>query len=213
MRTIDPKYKDTPQGKALAEAQANFHEASQALVAANRISRAAGHTSTEELEKAANVLQDAHNKMNAAEAEYVLLTGGPEPVPLTKAVISKVQKLFPPEQQAEVTRLLETECANNLPLSDIGTSKGLERIRLAVLKVADGNASELRKQIQIAKRDWRDVINDAEYPEATSLSLVEYSNLDEASRQKISKRDREQYLAWLNKDRPWKKLWPWRRNT
>ena len=75
------------------------------------------------------------------------------------------------------------------------------------------------KHIQAAKRDWRDVINSAEYPEATSVGLLEYIKLDERSRQKLDQRDLEQYLAWLNKERIssqspriWNKVLPWRRN-
>ena len=145
MRKIPEKYKELPQGKALKEAQEKFLETSQALLVANRKSQAAGYDSTEEIENAASALQDAELRMKEAEAAFDQATGGPEPVPLTDAVISKVEHLFPQGQQAEVKRLLETECANNLPFREIGTAQGLERIRLAVLKVADGNESELRK--------------------------------------------------------------------
>ena len=83
----------------------------------------------------------------------------------------------------------------------------------------DGSEAELREQIDAAKRDWRDVLNAAEYPEA-SRRLLEYSKLDETTRERVDKRNREQYLAWLGKDeRPapranmWHKLWPRKRST
>ena len=70
-------------------------------------------------------------------------------------------------------------------------------MRLAVVKAARGSLAELRIQITIAKRDWRDVINSAEYPEAVRMGLAEYSKLDEKVRCELEARDRQQYLAWL----------------
>ena len=220
MREIPEKYIDTAVGKALKEAQEKFLHASQELLKANIKSRAANYTSTDEVEKSASLLLEAEEKMKAAEAAFDQVTGGPEPVALTKAVRRKVRQSFAPEQQAEVIRLLERECANNLPFHNIGTDEGLERIRLDVLKLADGSAAELQRQIASAKSDWRDVINAAEYPEASRLGLAEYTKLDEKTREQIQKRDREQYLAWLGQDEPstkykniWRKLLPWKRNS
>ena len=214
MREIPEKYKDSAVGKDLQEAQETFLKASQELLTANRTARAENYADSNEVQDKASALLEAEERMKGAEAAFDLATGGPEPVPLTGAVRRKVLQSFPLEQSAEVSRLLETECANNLPLSDIGTPEGLERIRLAVLKVADGSEAEFRKQIDAAKRDWRDVINAAEYPEASQLGLLEYSKLDDKTREQIDKRDREQHLLWLGQDkrRPagesiWRKLW------
>jgi|GEM_PF-1284451 len=215
MREIPPKYEDSAVGKALKEAQETFLKASQELLTANRTARAGNYANTNEAQDKASALLEAEERMKAAEAAFDLVTGGSEPVPLTDAVRRKVLQSFPVEQRAEVIRMLERECANNLPFSDIGTPEGLERIRLAVLKVANGNQAELRRQIDAAKSDWRDVINAAEYPEAARLGLPEYSKLDEKTREEIQKRDHEQYLAWLGQGRtsgPFQsalnKLWP-----
>lgn len=216
MRKIPDKYKDAPEAKALQEARATFEEAAQALLAANRASRATGYDSLDELMKAQKALSETELRMKEAEAAFELVTGGPDPVPLTDAVISKVKLLFPEDQQAEITRLLEKECAN-LPL--IGTAEGLERIRLDVLKIANGDLSELREQVRAAKFDWRDVINEAEYPEATNFGFAEYDELDKKAQQEIEERDREQYLAWLNEGKTngpsqgiWNRIWPWPRS-
>ena len=75
--------------------------------------------------------------MKAVEAAFDLFTGS-EPVPLSDTVRQKVLESFHAEQREEVIQVLETECANNLPFSDIGTPEGLDRIRLAVLRVANG---------------------------------------------------------------------------
>jgi len=218
MRDIPERYEDSAAGKALKEAQDTFLNASQELLTANRTARAGNYTDTNEVQEKASALVEAEERMKAAEAAFDQGTGGPEPVPLTDAVRRKVQQSFPSEQRAEVTRLLERECANNLPFSDADPSEAIERVRLAVLKVADGSEAELRKEIDAAKRDWRDVINAAEYPEAAQIGLLEYSKLDNKTREQVDKRDREQYLAWLGQVEPppqeniWRKLWRWKRD-
>lgn len=74
----------------------------------------------------------------------------------TTAII--VEKLFPPEQRDEVRRLLEEECGNNLPFCENSDAHALERIRSAVLKISEGDISQLRQAIKLAKLDWRDVL-------------------------------------------------------
>ena len=220
MREISEKYEDTAVGKALKEAQQKFLKASNELLEANRKARAGNYAATDEVQKHATLVVEAEERMKAAEAEFDLATGGPEPVALTKAVRQKVLQSFPPEQRERVTRLLETQCINDPSSRNIDTDEGLERLRLAVLKVADGSEDELRKQVEAAKSDWRDVISAAEYPEALRLGLVEYTKLSQTAREQIKKRDREQYLAWLgkvelltSKKNVWRKLLSWKRNT
>ena len=214
MRNIPDKYKDLPAAQVLAAAQTEFLKASQALVEANHAAQAAGRRLSAEMEERAKSLGDAEQRMKAAETAFDLATGGPQAKPLSDLVRKKVQQSFPAEKHSRVIELLETECADNLPFTD-GTPQSLERVRLAVVKVSAGNENKLCEQLEMAKRDWRDVINAAEYPEATKLGLVEYSKLDERNRQKIDHRDREQYLTWLgvadtSKSRQ-SRFWPWSR--
>lgn len=106
-----------------------------------------------------------------------------------------VHRTFSLDQQPEANRLLEQKCVR-FPFTE-DTPEGLERNRLAVLKIASGSLDELRKQIEVAKIDWRDVINAAEYPEAISMGLSTYQNLDQETRERVDRRDRKQYLNWL----------------
>ena len=71
------------------------------------------------------------------------------------------------------------------------------RVHMAVLKLANGNLSELRKHIEIARQDYRDVLSAAEYPAATRR-WSELDKLSNAERQKIYDSDWEQYQRWLN---------------
>ena len=77
---------------------------------------------------------------------------------LTEATREKVRGLFPQEQYSEVVQLLETECGNNLPFLQRESAEGLERFRFAALKLSQGNLEKLRSAIELAKRDWRDLL-------------------------------------------------------
>jgi hypothetical protein len=77
---------------------------------------------------------------------------------LSEATWERVRQLFPPEQHEAVARILETECGNNLPFSEKETSCGLERLRFAALKLSKGNMENLCRAVNLAKRDWRDLL-------------------------------------------------------
>jgi hypothetical protein len=200
MRKIPGHYRHLPSAKRLQEAQSEFDTAASALVAANRSARAAGKKFTPEMQEHAERLSSSQQRLKEAEADFDLATGGPEPVELTPLVIRKVRQSFPPEQQLEAIHLLEKECSRNLPFSEDDSAQDLERVRLAVVKVARGSLAELGRQIGVAKRDWRDVLNSAEYPEASRLGLAEYGKLPERARGEMQARDRQQYLAWLREE-------------
>ncbi len=71
------------------------------------------------------------------------------------------------------------------------------RVRLAVLKLADGCIERLRQQTDEAKLDFRDVIAPAEYP-GYSRSWQEIRQLSPDDRQRIIDADWRQYQAWLS---------------
>jgi hypothetical protein len=48
-----------------------------------------------------------------------------------------------------------------------------ERVRLAILKLSEGNEEKLREFFAVAKRDYRDVLFWAEYPEEARLDTPE----------------------------------------
>ncbi len=80
-------------------------------------------------------------------------------VRLSDATLDKVYKLFPNASRAEVVALLENECSDNLPLyAGISDPQRYERVQFAVLKLSEGDFSKLRRVIDLAKRDWRDVL-------------------------------------------------------
>jgi hypothetical protein len=135
--------------------------------------------------------------LSLAKSSHNSATGGPPPVPLTETVAGKVRSLFPADVHADAIRLLEKECGRNLPFHEEADSQGLERVRLAVVKLSRGNLAELRKQLDVAIVDWRDVLAMAEEPEAFKLSVVALIKLDADSRAALNARDKKQYDDWL----------------
>lgn len=199
MRDIPEFLKHLSEAKVLEQAQKEFLQASEELLAANRSARAKGELHNDEIEQKTKSLNTAQERMDAAEKEFELATKGMPGtmVGLSKRVAKMVQRTFSLDQQPEARRLLEQKCV--LFVLTENTPEGLERNRLAVIKLAAGNLDELKKQIEVAKVDWRDVINPAEYPES-SKDLSAYYAMDQETREKVERRDRQQYLEWLGED-------------
>lgn len=78
--------------------------------------------------------------------------------PLTAEVILRIALLFTREEREAASALLASECGNNLPFCANDTPAGLNRIRFAALKLSEGELGKLRKAIDLAKNDWRDLL-------------------------------------------------------
>jgi hypothetical protein len=70
----------------------------------------------------------------------------------------RIDVLFKPEDRKEAIHLLVDECGNNLPFCENSDEHQIERLRFATLKLSNGNITNLRKAIVIAKSDWRDLL-------------------------------------------------------
>ncbi|HEX8651556.1 MAG TPA: hypothetical protein VF708_12010 [Pyrinomonadaceae bacterium] len=200
IRKILERLRGSTKPSPLEQAQSEFDEAARELVEANRKASAAGHRYTPEMGAAAKRLIAIQQRLMQAKADFDQATGGPEPVELTESVARKVKQLFPPDEQSEAIRLLEKECGRNLPFCENSDVQGLERVRLAVVKLAGGSLAELRRQVDVAKQDWRDVLIPAESPEMVKVGLFNITKLDAETRRNIEVRDRQQYEEWLSGD-------------
>jgi hypothetical protein len=78
--------------------------------------------------------------------------------PLSSETLRRLEALFAGAARQEAAELLITRCGANLPLWRETDPTGLERIRFAVLKLSDGDLGELRRAVEIANVDWRDVL-------------------------------------------------------
>jgi hypothetical protein len=70
-------------------------------------------------------------------------------------------------------------------------------VQLAILKLSKGQRDQLPELVKMAKRDYRDVLAYAEYPEQMRLGFVGMSKLSPDEREAIKQRDRKQYRKWL----------------
>ena len=74
----------------------------------------------------------------------------------------------------------------------------IDRVRMAILKMAGGNIEELRMHVGVAKADFRDVLSVAEYPSYTKHWL-HIDKLPPDEQQELIDSDWQQYQAWLNR--------------
>jgi hypothetical protein len=74
----------------------------------------------------------------------------------------RVEMMYPPEQREEVTRYLVNECRHNIPGTHPDENEfAFERFRFAALKVSNGDIEILKKAIDLAKNDYRDLLTAA----------------------------------------------------
>ena len=79
-------------------------------------------------------------------------------IELTSKTIQLVNKLFLETDRLETIELLKSECADNLPLHKDTLLPGNERIRFAAIKLSSGNIDKLNYAIDLAQKDWRDLL-------------------------------------------------------
>jgi hypothetical protein len=118
-----------------------------------------------------------------------------QPVPKVSAddVIRIVRRDFSPDQCDAVLAIL----------GEYGPDSeqwGGQRVRLAILKLADGSLDAVRRNVEIAKLDYRDVLAPAEYPTYIKLGFSEIAAKSEPEEQRIIQSDWDQYQLWLHKE-------------
>ena len=84
-------------------------------------------------------------------------------VNLSKTTEQLVEKLFSPEERDDVHQLLIQQCGNNLPFLGNADEYKLERFRFAALKLSQGDLEALSRAVQLAQRDWRDLLMAADF--------------------------------------------------
>ena len=80
-------------------------------------------------------------------------------------------------------------------LAEYGSSP---RVRLAILKLSNGDIGQLKEATKTAIEDYRDVLAAAEYPRY--FSEVGFDNIPESKEQAIVDDDWNQYRDWLERD-------------
>ena len=75
---------------------------------------------------------------------------------------------------------------------------GSPRVRLAILKLADGDFDQLSKYTELAIQDFRDVVSTAEYPRYTSE--IGFKKVSKKIVKTVIDDDWRQYSEWLSKE-------------
>jgi hypothetical protein len=78
--------------------------------------------------------------------------------PLSDEVKLRINLLFRPDERDSASALLADECGSNLPFHRNCTPAALDPVRLAALKLSEGDLAKLREAVDLAKSDWRDVL-------------------------------------------------------
>lgn len=73
------------------------------------------------------------------------------------------------------------------------------RVRLAIVKLADGGMERVRAYVQAANDDFRDVLSLAEYPGFCGVGFGGITKMTTEQVESIMKEDWEQYVAWLHR--------------
>ena len=81
-------------------------------------------------------------------------------------VVAAIQATFPESSRARVLELLDRYGVESY-------ERERERVQLAILKLSGGSEEKLREFLAVAKRDYRDVLFWAEYPEESRLDTPE----------------------------------------
>ena len=81
-------------------------------------------------------------------------------------VVASVEATFPKSGWARVLDLLESYGVESY-------ERERKRVQLAILKLSAGSEEKVREYVAVAKRDYRDVLFWAEYPEESRLDTPE----------------------------------------
>jgi hypothetical protein len=111
-------------------------------------------------------------------------------------VREKIAQTWPDVDPQEILDILDEYGVEN-------HERGRARVHLAILKLSEGNRDRLAELVRMAKRDYRDVLAYAEYPEEMKrglcprLGFVGMKQLPAEEVKALRQRDRKQYLEWL----------------
>lgn len=93
-------------------------------------------------------------------------------VQLTDKTLEILNIFFQGDKKIIVTNILKNKCGNNLPLCENFTPNQLERIRLAIIKLSEGQLERFNTAVELSNTDWRDLLFAADFDEANSHKVT-----------------------------------------
>ena len=105
-------------------------------------------------------------------------------------VLAKIAQYWPDTEPREIMCELDEYGARSFERERV-------RVQLAILKLSDGHRDRLAELVSMAKKDYRDVLAYAEYPEEMTIGFIEMTKLSPKEVQAVRKRDETQYYEWL----------------
>jgi hypothetical protein len=109
-----------------------------------------------------------------------------------KDVLRIIRRDFSPSRHNAILKMLQ----------EYGSQKWheeVDRVHLAILKLSDKKFDKIKKYVEIAKTDYRDVIAPAEYPGFWEIGFVGVDELSRKETQDLKDADWEQYCTWCQK--------------
>lgn len=103
-------------------------------------------------------------------------------------VTRKAREVFPREDASKIMGILDQYGVRP-------HEQERERVQLAILKLSGGEVERLQKEVNVAKRDYRDVLVYAEYPLWVESPMPEKGTKEA---KEFEEKNRKQYLDWLN---------------
>ena len=83
----------------------------------------------------------------------------------SERILQLVDSMFAEHVQEEIRELLELECADNIAGCENYDAEQMDRIRVSVLKLSEGDPDRLAQAVELAQTDWRDLLMAAGFGE------------------------------------------------
>jgi len=104
------------------------------------------------------------------------------------SIEKRVGRMWPEKDPQEILDLLNQY-----------TGRGSGLVKLAILKLCEGDEERLPDLLKTAQRDYRDVIAAAENPRVFALTAAERKAMPARKLEALKRKDKREYKRWLRK--------------
>ncbi|MBK6748564.1 MAG: hypothetical protein KA956_09785 [Pyrinomonadaceae bacterium] len=111
-----------------------------------------------------------------------------------------MEQPVPKVSEADVERIVDRDFGKDKAAEVLSSLRGFDtgpRVRLAILKVANGDLERLQEAGKVAIQDYRDILSEAEYPRY--MDEIGFEDTSETLRQAVIQADWLQYQEWLQR--------------